>query len=302
MTAALRLALLCWPPMAAKDTSRISPTAHYTGYVWYRNGLGHPGLETRAGRILFHALEPAMRVFRLLGAPALEDMLMARHQALELLLCQAIDSGRIGQVVEIAAGLSPRGYRMSRRFASRGLVYVEGDLADMTATKRRLLAEMGDIRPNHHVVELDALDDIGPRSVFDIGQRYLDPNVGTAVITEGLVNYFSRAMVTGMWARIARFLAQFPEGLYASDLHVIADLADIPGIRAFTTALSAFTRGFVHIHFDDARAATAALMAAGFDQARCLRPADLGHDLPGTGSQSKAPVHIVHALMGRDDR
>ena len=30
----------------------ISPTAHYTGYVWARNGLSHPELETLEGRLL----------------------------------------------------------------------------------------------------------------------------------------------------------------------------------------------------------------------------------------------------------
>jgi len=32
---------------------RIGPTAHYTGYVWARNGLSHPELNTTEGRILF---------------------------------------------------------------------------------------------------------------------------------------------------------------------------------------------------------------------------------------------------------
>ena len=38
----------------------ISPTAHYTGAVWARNGLSHPALATAEGRVLFGALQPTM--------------------------------------------------------------------------------------------------------------------------------------------------------------------------------------------------------------------------------------------------
>ena len=43
---------------------RIGPTAHYTGYVWARNGLSHPELATTEGRILFDSLQPAMLASR----------------------------------------------------------------------------------------------------------------------------------------------------------------------------------------------------------------------------------------------
>lgn len=46
---------------------RIGPTAHYTGYVWTRNGLSHPELETREGHVLFDALQPGMLVSRAAG-------------------------------------------------------------------------------------------------------------------------------------------------------------------------------------------------------------------------------------------
>ena len=44
--------------MSGSET--ISPTAHYTGYVWARNGLSHPALTTNEGRVLFQALHPLM--------------------------------------------------------------------------------------------------------------------------------------------------------------------------------------------------------------------------------------------------
>ena len=56
---------------------RIGPTAHYTGYVWARNGLSHPELATTEGRILFDSLQPAMLASRALGGPTLEAYLLA---------------------------------------------------------------------------------------------------------------------------------------------------------------------------------------------------------------------------------
>jgi O-methyltransferase involved in polyketide biosynthesis len=87
----------------------ISPTAHYTGHVWSRNGLSHPALSTREGELLFASLQPAMVASRALGGPSLEPDLMARHLAIDARVEQAIESGAATQVLEVAAGLSPRG-------------------------------------------------------------------------------------------------------------------------------------------------------------------------------------------------
>ena len=97
----------------------ISPTAHYTGYVWARNGLSHPELTTTEGRLLFESLHPLMRVSGALGGPSLEAYLLARHRAIDALLERAIEEHGITQVVEVAAGLSPRGWRFAERYGER---------------------------------------------------------------------------------------------------------------------------------------------------------------------------------------
>jgi O-methyltransferase involved in polyketide biosynthesis len=50
----------------------ISPTAHYTGYVWARNGLSHPELSTVEGRVLFESLRPLQIASTALGGASLE--------------------------------------------------------------------------------------------------------------------------------------------------------------------------------------------------------------------------------------
>src|SRR5690348_6965545 len=142
----------------------ISPTAHYTGYVWARNGLSHPGLETREGRILYETLRPTMLASRALGGPSLEAYLLARHRALDELLERAISEHGVSQVVEVAAGLSPRGWRFSQRHGER-LTYLEADLPAMAERKRRALERIGSLSEHHRVAALDALRDDGPESL-----------------------------------------------------------------------------------------------------------------------------------------
>src|SRR5918998_929645 len=56
-----------------RGSEAISPTAHYTGHVWGRNGLSPPELATVEGRLLFGVLAPAMTVSRALGGPTLDS-------------------------------------------------------------------------------------------------------------------------------------------------------------------------------------------------------------------------------------
>jgi O-methyltransferase involved in polyketide biosynthesis len=251
------------------SADRIGPTAHYTGYVWARNGLSHPELATTEGRILFDSLQPTMLASRALGGPTLEAYLLARHRAIDELLERAIERDGVTQVVEVAAGLSPRGWRFARRYGER-LVYVEADLPDMAARKREALERMGSLGEGHRVREMDALrDDEGPGSLAAVTAE-LDRREGLAIITEGLLGYLSTDAVEGLWRRFASSLGEFPHGRYISDLHLGG--AVTRQVRAFRLLLSAFVRGRVYLHFDDAREAEAALTASGFASAE-VRPA-----------------------------
>lgn len=271
-------------------SARISPTAHFTGYVWYRNGLGDPALRTRAGQLLVAAFSPIDRAARLAGGPALEDMLLGRHRAIDDRLEQAIEQGQVEQVLEVAAGLSPRGLRFTRRHGQR-LFYIEGDLPAMARRKREALARTDEPAGSHHlVVEVDALADSGPRSLDDVAKRFFDPERGLAIITEGLLNYFDRAAVEKMWLRFARVLSRHRHGLYLSDLHLGEDIERVRGARAFAALLSVFARGRVHFHFADSGEAGRALLTAGFAEARFFPAAR-----PGTGHRAAPPVRILEA-------
>ena len=266
----------------------ISPTAHYTGEVWRRNGLSHPWLGTPEGRVMFEALHPLMTASRSLGGPSLEAYLLARHRAIDALLGRAIEGHGITQVVEVAAGMSPRGWRFANRYGAR-LDYVEADLPAMAARKRRALRRIGSLSAHHRVADLDARREDGPLSLGALAQT-LDRDRGLVLITEGLLGYLPTDAVLALWQRFARVLDGCGGGRYISDLHLAS--ATSPLVRAFRLGLAAFVRGGVYLHFQDAAAAEDALCECGFATA-AVRPAARVADLPGDSRGSMA--HILEA-------
>jgi O-methyltransferase involved in polyketide biosynthesis len=279
------------------DSSRISPTAHYTSWVWYRAGISHRALTSTLGRALHLALLPMNAAYeRFASRPNLDTMLLARHAAIDALLAAEIASGRVGQVIEVASGLSPRGFTFARRHPS--LRYLEADLPDMAATKRRRLDEAGLRASNHHVLTVDAMRDAGDDSLGAIAASHLDPSRGTAIVTEGLLGYFDRESVESMWRRFAAVLRGYPSGIYLSDLNLAGDLGGMHTARVFRRVLEAFARGRVHLHYESPSDVARALRDAGFSDVSVLLPTEVPHaEIPAPDRK-----HVVRILTARTPR
>lgn len=278
----------------ASDSARISPTAHYTGFVWYRHGLSPRRLATRRGRVMFHALQgPMAAAARATGVLTLEQMLLQRHLMIDHFLEEAIASGRVTQVVEVAAGMSGRGHRFVARHDH--LVYVEADLPGMVARKARALGP----RPSRHrLIAVDALVDTGPRSLeHEIGPG-LDTDAGIALVTEGLLTYFDPESVNGMWTRFVRLLSNHPRGLYLSDAHLEDAAHDAPFSRAFRHFLGLFARGRVHLLAKTSDELVERLRRHGFDDADVHLPREHPEiaDLPSGGPDFQ---RVLRAQLGR---
>lgn len=248
----------------APDTSRISPTAHYTAYVWVRNGLSHEVFATSLGRRLYRALRPINAIYhRTTGRANLEMNLLTRHIIIDHLLEEAIAKQGVTQVIEVASGLSPRGFRFCQTHPT--LTYVEGDLPGMIPVKRALLDQANLRGPNHHLCELNALVDDGPNSLQAVAAKHLDPHAPTALITEGLTSYFSTEDLKGMWRRFAQLLAAQAGGIYLSDLAL--DSESTPLSRFFQRCLGVFVRGGVFAHFSSPQDGEDTLQQLGFSHA-----------------------------------
>jgi O-methyltransferase involved in polyketide biosynthesis len=232
---------------------------------------------------------PVMRTVQALGGVGLEDFLLARHLLIDQRLELAIESGRVSQVIEVAAGMSPRGWRFAQRYGDR-IDYLETDLPEMAARKRAALEADGLLGPGHRLEVLDALAEDGERSLGAVAEG-LDPAGGVAIITEGLLSYLDRPAVLGLWWRAAETLGRFPHGLMLSDLHLAGEN------RGATTAvgvrlLSMFVRGDVRMHFDDEKAALAALRSAGFAEAVVHRGTEIAD------TRGAASIRVIESSTG----
>lgn len=244
---------------------RIGPTAHFTAQAWRRAGFDEADLfDTWLGRLGYDAAWAGSLPLRLLRQPAGYALpnLHLRHHWLE----QRLDAIAPGLVVEIGAGLSPRGLVYARRHPH--MQYVEVDLPNMVAAKKRRLRTTP-LPDNYRLETLDLL-----ASDFVAAARALArPGDGPCVvITEGVVDYLSFGHRRMAWEQIAALLASIGGGHYLLDLHVHARLREF---GLFTDAMFAVLEGvtghgFHHNLFDTTDEALALLRQSGFSDAAVL--------------------------------
>jgi O-methyltransferase involved in polyketide biosynthesis len=267
----------------------ISPTAHYTGETWVRNGLSHPQLATWQGRVFHLGFALPLAAGKTLGWPTLNGLLLARHRIIDSILDDLIRGG-VSQVVEVACGMSPRGWRFSEELGER-LTYIEADLPGMAQRKRDALARMDSLTDRHRVVALDVLQEGGPNS-FEALVETLDPAKGLAIITEGLLTYLDDDTVDALWARFATALGRFEQGAYLADLRFARPDRGLQE-RTFDMILGAFVRGKVHAYRGDEGEAEATLRSAGFEQVRLHR----GDEHPAAGDARSDPGSGVICIV-----
>lgn len=258
---------------ARLDSAHITPSAHYTGYVWYRHQLAEEPFVTPFGRFAHAALAPVSWGARVAFGLDVERFLLQRHLLIDALLHEAIERRGVRQVVEIACGLSPRGRRFCSRYPE--LRYLEADLPPMAARKRLLLHEEGWLDARHQVRPVDILAEQG---VNDLQALFsgLDHEEPVLVITEGLVNYFDLPVIEAFWCRLAGELKQFPSATYLTDLY--PDLREHPRygqLRWGIDLVGRLTRGRYYLHYRDDAAITSGFEACGFNETRVHDPKEL---------------------------
>lgn len=212
-------------------------TALYTGQVWVRAGVPCAGLfDCSEARMVHGASTFAMaagQLFRSDG-PQLEPALLQRHRMLDAL----VEEFEGKYVLELAAGLSPRGSRFSSNEALR---YIEVDLAPVLSVKRALMARTVEgqevaLRGNLQFVagDLRSMDLAG---LVPAGEPVL-------VIGEGLFMYLTVAEQRSLWQRIAALVAGRAGSRLAFDLVPACEQA--PGSatgRLLGKFMGAFTGG-----------------------------------------------------------
>lgn len=116
------------------------------------------------------------------------------------------------QILELAAGLSPRGMD----FAQRGITYVEADLAESMESKREIIISMlGHIPANLHLCAASVVDRAGFMAcAAAFGQEPV------AVTTEGLLRYLTFEEKEHLAANVRELLVRHGGMWITTDIHL----------------------------------------------------------------------------------
>lgn len=271
------------------DTSSISFTAHYTGYVWQHYGLSEPAFATAQGKTYYALLRPFEYLARHIIGSDIKTTLLQRHFLIDRELEKRLATNPQTQVLEIACGLSPRGHRFTRKHAE--MVYVEADLPGMVARKREVLAPLHSLNAEHRLTVCNILE-AGDTSLESVIAREFDTSRPLIVITEGLVNYFDLATISAVWQRLASALQAFPQGLYLTDVYPEVEEHRFAGlIRAANQSLRVASRSRFSLHFNSAENMRQHFSGLGFRNVEVFNP-----DHENTGAPKANGGAIVRVI------
>jgi O-methyltransferase involved in polyketide biosynthesis len=273
------------------DTSSISFTAHYTGYVWQHYGLSFPGFATRRGRVFFQALRPFEALARVIVGTDIRTTLLQRHALIDRQLTALISAHPDLQILEIACGLSPRGLRFSQQYPH--ITYVEADLPGMVQHKHRLLAQKAKPDARHRLCVCNILTRDNTDSLETVIAREFMTEKPLVVITEGLVNYFDLNTISSVWQRLGLSLKSFPLGVYLSDIY--PEVSHHRAARLITAAnrlLRHASRSRFSLHFRDDAAIASHFKQLGFSAVTVMNP---DHDSTLVQARGGAVVRVFMA-------
>lgn len=264
------------------DSARISPTAYYTAQIWSDLGFPHAALfATRRGRLFVSAYRA---LARLTGRPGDRDLLVRtlfnRHSTLDA----AVLAERPDRLVELGAGLSPRGIACA---VDHAVDSVDVDLPAVLAHKRRLVARHADPLV---AAELDRrwrtvpLDVTAPDFSAQLSEL-LEGSTRPVVVAEGLIGYFADPIKLRILGAVHRALAG--RGALLADVRIVGDRPD--STRTLRLGIRVLTRNRgAPSGFADDSAALELWRSAGFSHAELLPLRD-----------SAAPPLLSRVLLAR---
>ncbi len=184
-----------------KSYEKISPTAKMVAQI--RTFTDIPYTQEIA------AESGAEKVFQELADGSVESIIPlvplweARYKATDRIIKQI----GITQILEIAAGLSPRGLAMTE---NPEIIYVTTDLPEILDEEKKIaeaiLSRTGVRRPNLHFLSTNALD----RESLARAATIFRMDRTLAIITEGLLSYFSRSEKDTLARNIHELLRTYP--------------------------------------------------------------------------------------------
>jgi O-methyltransferase involved in polyketide biosynthesis len=267
----------------------LTVTALYTSHVWTwaRFEAAHL-LATKEARDVFRVTNFVLGLARLFRPelPLLKEGLAQRHAIIDRLARES----RCTSIVELAAGLSPRGAAFS---ADSGIDYVEVDLPSVVEKKRALLERTADgravlARSNFRLHGAD---------VTAIDLSALSAAHPACVIAEGFFMYLTADQQRALWRSLAKFLGS---GTLVFDL-VPAVEQPKPGRigRLLDDLFRRFTKGATFAFDERTRDdVVRELHEAGFEEVTLVEPATAPErwDLPHLDRPTQQLVFVCRMV------
>lgn len=242
----------------------ISFTAHYTGYIWYSMGISHPVFATSKGKFLAKLVHPLESWAEKHVGGSMRTTLKQRHQIIDNQLLELIKQHPNLQVLEIASGLSPRGWNFRKQHPD--IDYRELDLPDMAQIKTQALQQLYQNSPVVLSADLFSED-------FSRAFEVFDPKRPLVVVSEGLINYFDKEMLTQLLQGIVQYGQPFSQLHYLTDIYpepVKNKLANF--IWSSSKLLKWMSRSAFGFHFISPAEATQFFKQAGFQDITVHQP------------------------------
>lgn len=282
----------------------ISFTAHYTGYIWYKMGISHSAFATKQGKVLAAIAHPVESLAEKYIGGSMRTTLKTRHTLLDEHLTELIQLHPDLQVLEIAAGLSPRGWWFRSHFPQ--IDYRELDLPAMAVTKQASLKSINVESPDVLSADLFTEDFQNAFAVFD-------PKRPLVIISEGLINYFDKILLSQLLRSIVNYGKDFKALHYLTDLYpepVKNKLAHI--IWSSSKLLKLMSRSAFTFHFVEPTEVEQFFRAAGFGQVKVVQPkvyftqneqAHLDNTQKSNQDQHFGDlVWMIHATLNNEDK
>ena len=210
----------------------VSPTAKVVSYLRSLDPslslFGESELNQQGKQILDQLDVNDSQTKELMGV-----MFQSRYHAFNV----AIHQHDSAQVIEFAAGVSPRGLQWSQN--SPGTVYFESDLPQLMVRKAKLIRNslMSSSTTERergllHCCGIDVLNEDSIRKALEV----VDPNQFITFLSEGLLLYFGEEELGRFLTNIRNILVEYPKAIWISDLVSSQELGDFvnchPGVAA----------------------------------------------------------------------
>jgi O-methyltransferase involved in polyketide biosynthesis len=201
----------------------VSPTAKIVGYLRSRDPklriAEELSMEDEGKRLLAEA-SPLDDEARDLMA----SLFQCRYHAVNV----AVAATGTKQIIELAAGISPRGLQWARTMPET--IYVESDLPALMIRKAKLLrnhilksptANQGVL----HCCSIDVLDSSSWQPAFDA----IDRDSRFVIVSEGLLLYFTNSELRQFFQTVRTVLSQYPNAVWITDFVTQENLQDLLG-------------------------------------------------------------------------